>query len=109
MSAIIDGTEISLTRGDSLIINFVITKNGKEYTPVDGDTVRFALKRTIPDDGPIILKNANITDMTITLDPADTKELTFGKYVYDIELTTADGYVDTFIGPSVFKITEEVW
>lgn len=109
MSASIDGTNISLTRGDSLILNFTIKKNDEDYTPVAGDVVRFALKHHIPDDEPIILRTADTTEMTITLNPEDTKELAFGTYVYDIELTTVDGFVDTFIGPSKFKITEEVW
>ena len=111
MSASVNPTtkEISLTRGDSLILNFTITKNDEEYTPVQGDSVRFALKHTIPDDEPLILKNADITEQTITLEPTDTKSLAFGTYVYDIQLTTYDGYVDTFIGPAPFKITEEVW
>ena len=109
MSASISGTDISLTRGDSLILNFSIKKNEEDYTPVQGDVVRFALKHTIPDDAPLILRTADTTNMTITLNPEDTKDLAFGTYVYDIELTTVDGYVDTFIGPSRFKITEEVW
>jgi len=109
MSASIEGNRISLTRGDSLILNIVITKNGERYQPVTGDTVRFALKQQIPDDEPLILKNADITTMTLTLDPEDTKELPFGTYYYDIELTTVDGYVDTFIGPAVFRLTEEVY
>lgn len=101
--------EISLTRGDSLILNFTITKNEEEYVPVQGDAVRFALKQTIPDDEPLILKDADITNQTIELLPSDTKQLAFGTYVYDIQLTTVDGYVDTFIGPATFRITEEVW
>lgn len=109
MSASIDGNRISLTRGDSLILNIVITKNGERYQPVTGDVVRFALKQQIPDDEPLILKNADITTMTLTLDPEDTKDLAFGSYTYDIELTTVDGYVDTFIGPAVFRLTEEVY
>lgn len=109
MSASIDGNRISLTRGDSLILNIVITKNGERYNPVEGDKVRFALKYQIPDDEPLILKDADMSTMTLTLDPEDTKELPFGTYYYDIELTTVDGFVDTFIGPAVFRITEEVY
>ena len=109
MSASITGNEIKLTRGDSLILNFTITKNDEEYVPQEGDIVRFALKQQIPDDEPLILKNADIATQTITLLPSDTKNLAFGTYVYDIELTTADGYVDTFIGPANFILTTEVY
>lgn len=109
MSASIDGNRISLTRGDSLILNFTIKKNEEDYVPVAGDVIRFALKQQIPDDEPLILKTADNSSMTITLEPEDTKNLAFGTYVYDIELTTVDGFVDTFIGPAVFRITEEVY
>ena len=109
MSASINGKDISLTRGDSLILGITITKDEEEYTPVTGDKVRFALKHVIADDEPLILKDADISTMTLTIEPSDTKNLAFGTYVYDIELTTHDGYVDTFIGPAKFNLTEEVW
>lgn len=109
MSATIDGTTISLTRGDSLILDISITRNDEPYVPVAGDSIRFALKHQIADDDPVILKDCNMETMQLTLDPSDTKELSFGSYRYDIELTTVDGYVDTFIGPATFRITEEVY
>ena len=102
MSASINGSDISLTRGDSLVLGITITKGDIEYTPVQGDVVRFALKHVIADDEPLIIKNADISTN-------DTKELAFGTYVYDIQLTTHDGFVDTFIGPAKFNLTEEVW
>lgn len=49
-----------------------------------------------------------IDTMKLAIKPEDTKNLAFGKYVYDIELTKANGEVDTFITKAVFKITEEV-
>lgn len=57
----------------------------------------------------MILKQIPIDSMTLRIDPEDTKNLNFGTYVYDVELTTKDGIVDTFITPSSFKITEEVY
>lgn len=46
--------------------------------------------------------------MKLILDPADTKPLSFGKYVYDIQLTKSTGEVDTFITKGTMKLTEEV-
>ena len=109
MSASINGSDISLTRGDSLVLGITITKGDIEYTPVEGDVVRFALKHVIADDEPLILKTADISTMTLIIEPNDTKDLAFGTYVYDIQLTTHDGFVDTFIGPAKFNLTEEVW
>jgi hypothetical protein len=46
--------------------------------------------------------------MLLVIYPEDTKELEFGSYVYDIQLTKANGDIDTFITASKFKITAEV-
>ena len=37
-----------------------------------------------------------------------TADLNFGKYVYDIQLTKANGKVDTFISKAILKLSEEV-
>ena len=108
MSAHINGTSISLTRGDSLILGVNVYANNERYVPIEGDTIRFALKQNVNSDNCLILKNIDISTMTLTLEPADTKNLAFGNYIYDVELTTVDGYVDTFIGPASFIITQEV-
>lgn len=110
MSAKVDGDSISLTRGDTLILNIQIIRDNEVYTPESGDKIRFALsKDTSGKNEPIILKNINPSTMRLTINPEDTKDLSYGSYVYDVELTTIDGYVDTFIGPAKFKITEEVY
>lgn len=46
--------------------------------------------------------------MMLTLEPQDTADLNFGKYVYDIQLTKANGKVDTFIPKAILKLSEEV-
>lgn len=116
MSCIIDGTSITLTRGDTMNVKVDIKKDGEVYTPESGDQVRFAVKHKILkankmgyiDDDPLILKDIPIDTMILSLDPEDTKDLAFDTYVYDIELTFADGAVDTFIAKAKFKLTEEV-
>ena len=50
----------------------------------------------------------SITGTTITLTRGDTADLNFGKYVYDIQLTKANGKVDTFITKATLKLSEEV-
>lgn len=109
MSASVNGTSISLTRGDSLILNVNVTVNGELYSPVEGDVIRFAMKTSINADNVLINKNVDLSTMTLTIEPSDTKNLPFGSYTYDMELTTHDGYVDTFIGPATFSITPEVY
>lgn len=108
MSAIITGSSISLTRGDTLYVQLRITKDDEEYVPVVGDQFRFALKKKITDAEPLILKSIPTDTLILKIEPEDTKSLSFGSYRYDIEYTSVDGDVDTFIGPATFNITEEV-
>ena len=106
----IRGTTITMTRGDSLLV-FLDLQNsdGATYEPNDGDYIRFAVKKTFDDSVPPILVKEIPTDtMKLVLDPEDTKQFAYGQYRYDIQITTADGLVDTFIDRAILAITEEV-
>ena len=46
--------------------------------------------------------------MVLRINPADTKALGFGEYTYDIEITFANGDVDTFIHEARFILAPEV-
>lgn len=116
MSYKIKKNEITLTRGDTLNVKVDVLKDGVEYIPEPGDTLRFAMKHPeiradkmdYVDDEPLILKEIPIDTQILHLDPADTKPFPFGDYVYDIELVFADGTVDTIITSTTFTLTEEV-
>lgn len=109
MSYSIKGTIINLTRGDTFMADIkIFQQNGDQYVPVEGDTIRFALKKTVNNSEVLIEKDIPISTMMLILDPEDTKKLEFGKYVYDVQLTKASGEVDTFITKSVFILDEEV-
>lgn len=110
MSVSIKGTTIIMTRGDTLRTTVSITDaNGTTYTPVEGDSVRFALKKTYNDAEPLILKDIPTDTMELRLESEDTKSLDQpGEYVYDIQITLNDGTVDTFIDKAKLKLTEEV-
>lgn len=100
-------TNISLTRGDTFLAQVTILMDGEPYTPEVGDRVRFAMKRDYKDQAVLIQKTIPNDTLLLRLDPADTKPYAFDDYVYDIEITFADGVVDTFI-KGVFTLTEEV-
>ena len=114
---------IILTRGDTLRlkIKIIIKENeqdpGTPYYPVEGEKVRFAVKHNIyvgsgytelKDPEPLINKQVPIDTLVLQLDPEDTKDLAFGTYLYDVELTKLNGDVDTFITEEKFKLTTEV-
>lgn len=111
MSHQLDGTTITLTRGDTFFIKVDIEDvNGDLYTPDPNDKIRFAMKKDYSESEPLILKEIPTDTMILKILPEDTKPLKYGTYVYDIEIAMADGVtVDTFITKAKFKITEEVY
>ena len=112
MSYRIDGTTIYLTRGDTFEAKVEARlpddEGGAAYAPAVGDAIRFALKADYMDEKPLVVKDIPSDTMLLVLEPEDTKTLPFGKYVYDIQITYADGTVDTFITKGRLRLTEEV-
>jgi hypothetical protein len=105
MSFRIENDVIKLTRGDTA--QFVITpysSDGSEYELKDGDVVTFTVKKNTYDKQVLIQK----TGLEVEIKPEETNDLTYGTYKYDVQMTFADGRIDTFIGPSDFVLTEEV-
>ena len=106
----IEDNDIILTRGDTLLLQIKMIKQGEIYTPKQGDSIRFAMKKkyTDKDSEVILVKNIPIDTLILEIQPQDTKNLPMrSKYVYDIQFTDAQGRVDTFI-KGTFTITEEV-
>lgn len=110
MAVSISGTTIKMTRGDTLRILLTLKdESDNEYIPAEGDRIRFAMKRNYNDDTPIVVKEIPNNTLELVLNPGDTKNLTQpSSYVYDIEITYANGDVDTFIDKAKLMLTEEV-
>lgn len=109
MSYSLSGNSITMTRGDTF--NCIVSAfypNGAPYEPKPGDTIRFAMKRTYEDAEPLLLVDIPIETMELTINADDTKDLGFGSYIFDVQLTTANGFVDTFITRGRLRLTEEV-
>ena len=104
----IQGTTITLTRGDSFYCLLSLKRNGQAYTPDAGDIIRFAMKKNYFDAEPLIEQTIPNDTLVLCLLPSDTKTLAFGTYVYDIEITFENGDVDTFINEAKFVIAPEV-
>ena len=101
---------IHLTRGDTArfsIGRIVNTVTNTNYTPTPEDTVTMTIKKTVLDAAPcvqLIVPGGEV----IHIKPEDTKAMAFGKYVYDVQLTMADGDVYTIIPPTTFDLQKEV-
>ena len=101
----VDGTNLAMVRGDTEAISVTCS------TPFDtGDTVTFSIRKK-PTTGLVLQKV--VTEFTdgvalISIFPADTAELAFGKYVYDIQVNWANGTVKTIVEKSEFWVKDEV-
>ena len=101
---------IHLTRGDTArfsIGRIVNTVTNTNYTPTAEDTVTMTIKKTVLQADPfvqIIVPGGEV----LHIKPEDTKAMAFGKYVYDIQITMADGDVYTIIPPATFELLKEV-
>ena len=108
----VDGNNITMTRGDSETISIFCRNEDLTLAPfVTGDIIYFTVKANMHEE--IITLQKIITIFTdgkaiVVIAPLDTKELAFRSYVYDVQLTKADGTVSTIIPPSKFIIGGEV-
>lgn len=106
------GTNIAMVRGDTESLTVRIFDDaGTQLNFEFGDTVYFTVREIIGDTTTIIQKViTGFTDgeAVVQIDPADTNDLFFKTYVYDIQWTKADGQVKTIVPASDFEILAEV-
>ena len=106
MSYSIKGKRINMTRGDTLVAEVGISNpDGTPYELQSGDSVRFKMT-DVPGGASLIVKDIT-SDMVLRLDPDDTNCLPFGSYFFDVEMTYADGTVDTFIPEGTLTLDAE--
>lgn len=103
----INGHEITMTRGDTLNIALMITDDtGAEYQLLSADRLIFRLARNF-DETILVTKTLNNSSPSIVLEPADTKSLSYGAYVYEVEMTSGST-VDTIIAKGKLILDKEV-
>ena len=97
---------ILLTRGDTATLNISITDSeGNPYTMQEGDTLKFSIKRIYTE--PEVLLELVVTEPVVHLSSADTDNLSFGVYHYDVVFIN-DSIVDTIIADKTFTVGYEV-
>ena len=106
----IEGQKVTLTRGDTFKVEVGMKSSvdGSPYTPVEGDVIKFGLKKYPEDEELLVTKTIPNNTRLLHLAPADTASLDFGRYHYDIEITLENGDKDTFINNQEFWIAPEV-
>ena len=103
----IDNTTITMTRGDTVRVRFPLYVDDAPYSQEAGDQVLFIVNTSDrQNEPPILIKE--LTDFTLQLDPEDTKNLDFGTYRYDVQITFADSDdVITYLNKEKLKIVWE--
>lgn len=109
---IIQGTNIRMVRGDTEALKVRVEGDeGEQIKLVTGDTVYFTVKQNAMAEQKIlqkVVKTFPLGEAFISIYPEDTKNLQPTSYVYDIQLTRANGQVKTIIPKSGFIIEEDV-
>lgn len=106
----INGNTITLTRGDSFYatVSLVLKSTGASYTPQEGDVIKFGMKKDPKDLECVLEKTIPHDTLLLYIEPNDTENLALGNYYYDLEITFANGDVDTFINNATFVLVTEV-
>lgn len=97
----IDGNNLYLTRGDTAYLSVSITGSDRVIK-----NMILSVKKNIADAEYAFQLTA--TDNKFIFEPEDTKDLDYGKYVYDIQITTEYNEIFTIVEKSNFYITDEV-
>lgn len=108
---VIEGTKITMIRGDTESLEVSVTEDGEPRPLVAGDVVHMTVKQRATDTDIAFQKVIRqFVDgvALINIEHEDTKDLRFGNYVYDIQVTFADSTVKTVVGPAAFVLALEV-
>lgn len=100
-----------MPRGDIRNIRFRILNGSEVFT--DLDEIFFSVKRSVSAKNVLFQKRLSREEITLDgdyfifkIEPADTDDLDYGTYVFDIELIKGDTIKQTSVGR--FILTEEV-
>lgn len=98
-----DTNKISIIKKDTAALSVALDN----YFLTDGDKVTFTVANAVEQEEPLL--QIVVTEFTdeggavISLSSQDT-DLEIGEYLYDIQVDTQDGRVDTIVGPAKIKI-----
>ena len=106
--------DLWITRGDDAYLDLEIRQSTFPYDIykfVNGDVAVLSVRKSrdedIDDNNPILLQ-IPLKEGKFHIRPEDTEFMNFGNYSYDVQITFADGRINTVIGPNIFRILPEV-
>lgn len=103
----IEGQKIIHMRGDSALLAIDLWLNGKPYEMQEGDSAVLTVKKNIKASDFLFQKT--MEDGAFYIVPADTINLKApASYIYDVQMTLADGQVYTVAGPATYRLLCDV-
>lgn len=120
----INNCVIQLTRGDDCVLDLQIyTPDNQEYSPREGEKARFTVRKHPLNNNatpPLIEKDFEFEELSsgdkndekikvwrIKIDSIDTKFLTYGNYLYDVQFCDIKGNITT-VCKGKFILTYEI-
>ena len=86
---------IEITRGDYRTLEVtIIDDRGQPYEMQEGDFLMLSVRETPEESSPLLVQIHSATNI-LTFTPPDTSGVEPGQYSSDIQLTTADGKINT--------------
>lgn len=114
MIEVTNGGNVKIIRGDTGVLELSIEDAQGQSYDFSGDTVILTVKKSSWDKDAVIQKTFN-SDKQVVFEVEDTKNLAFGDYVFDVQLTHTEGEgteaittVDTVIPVHKFTVGQEV-
>lgn len=96
---------ITVIRGETAQLPVtIVDAEGNTYEPTSSDVITFTVKESADSHKTMIQKMSK--NGVISLTTIDT-DIDFGYYVYDIQLTSVDGYTITVVEPTSFIVIEK--
>lgn len=102
---------ITLTRGDSVPINFeLLDSEGAKVNLAETDKLLFTVRKYRKKDPNDVVYTfqKEIVNGSFKIEPQDTYNLTYGKYVWDIEYVYSDGKDSLTVLNGELYLTDEV-
>ena len=104
-------------RGDDKTFQLTVKDSDDVAVDITGATLNFSLKRDPNETSSLVTKSTDtvteidLTDPTngiaeIYLVPSDTRDLSAGTYVYDVQITTSTGKIHTLVRANLILLDD---
>lgn len=101
---------VRMPKGDIKYVHFIINDPYGEITDIDFTEINFCVRRR-PNDYSYCfqktlgsgIKKLDLGDYMVKIEPADTNNMAYGNYIFDIQVKYKDLLKETFSGTFILK------